>query len=855
MHRLVCAFAACAALALVSAPAAAQVPRLSAHKTQKPVVLDGRLDDDAWQGAETSRAFTQKFPAEGAAPTEPTSVRVLYDDDAIYVGIDCPQTHSPVTPRLTRRDRSVESDWVAIDLDTRKDRKSAVEFLVNASGVMVDGLRVNDIDYSSDWDESWEARTDIHPGGWSVEMRLPLRILRFPRLPVQSWGLQVRRYISARQETDEWSYIPRAVAAEVSRYGWLDALDGLEPQSPLELRPFVLGRVRSREATVDTTGHGMDFGFSGGIDLKWHPSQDLTLDGTINPDFAQVEADQIVLNLSTYEVYKPEKRPFFLEGADLVAPKLGLPLVYTKRIGRAPDLPKLRSDDPFGEKLVDLPEPSPIYGATKLTGRLSEKISIGQMSALVGPNDVDVDLADGTRLRRRIEPLTAFNVLRLKHDLGDNAHVGTLFTATNRAEDTSRYIGSPYTPGNVLCPNQTRPDGSTSTIEVRAGERCWHDAYVGSVDGRMRLGEFVTVGQVVASAIERGPTRHLADGTTIGAGDADVGSDFYMGKEGGKHWLGYTWYGNAGRKLDFNDLGFMWRQNVRYFGGGVEYRTLEPWWETLETHTRLDWSSADSMSGIRIGRDATLGFSTKLKSFWTVGAEMTYRAPRLDDREVGDGTALERGRGFRGTLRVGTDPRGKVAFSGSTSYMFVETGYVATGDGNLTWRVVPQLDVELGPQVTSTAGEPRYATDGLATNAHLYAPLTARNLSATMRATYTFLPTLSFVAYAQAFLASGHYGSPLLPRLGAEPVVKITDLVPTVEAYNANPDFQQGALNVNALVRWEYKLGSILSLVYARTQYPKVVLGPTEPAAIDVRSISRAPAIDALYLKVSYFWG
>src|SRR5262249_10815231 len=161
-------------------------------------------------------------------------------------------------------------------------------------------------------------------------------------------------------------------------------------------------------------------------------------------------------------------------------------------------------------------------------------------------------------------------------------------------------------------------------------------------------------------------------------------------------------------------------------------------------------------------------------------------------------------------------------------------------------RVLPQLDVEIGPQASATDGEPRYATDGLATNAHLFAPLRARNVSATMRATYTFLPRLSLVTYAQALLASGHYGAPLVPRGGAEHVVRIADLVATTEAFNGNPDFQQGALNVNASVRWEYKLGSILTLVYARTQYPKVVLGATEAAAVDIRSISRAPAIDAL---------
>src|SRR5512140_568967 len=339
-------------LALFAAVTAGAPPHLTAaHVTQAPT-LDGRLDEPAWKNAPATGAFTQKLPTDGAAASEATSVRILYDEDALYIGIHCDQMRAPIVPRLTRRDRNAESDWVSINLDTRGDGKSALEFLVNASGVLVDGARSNDVDYSADWDENWEAQTHVGDSGWTAEIRIPLRILRFAKRDVQSWGLQARRYISAKQELDEWAYTPRSVAAEVSRYGKLDGLRGLEPRTAFELRPFALLRVRSRDATVDTTGHGVDVMPSGGLDLKWHPSQDLTVDATVNPDFAQVEADQVVLNLSTFEVYKPEKRPFFLEGAELVAPRLGLPLVYTKRIGRNPDLPQLRSSAQFTEQLV-----------------------------------------------------------------------------------------------------------------------------------------------------------------------------------------------------------------------------------------------------------------------------------------------------------------------------------------------------------------------------------------------------------------------------------------------------------------------------------------------------------------------
>ena len=188
--------------------------------------------------------------------------------------------------------------------------------------------------------------------------------------------------------------LARPAGGEVSHYGTLDGLAGLSARTPFELRPFVLGRARRQDATsltVPTLGNTTftsnlppvtDFAASAGLDLKWHLTQDLTLDATINPDFAQVEADQIVLNLTTYETYYPEKRPFFLEGTDIFATPGQL--VYTRRIGRVPPLPTLRPN----EGLLDVPLPSTIYGASKLTGRLAEGWTVGTLQALTAPDTV-----------------------------------------------------------------------------------------------------------------------------------------------------------------------------------------------------------------------------------------------------------------------------------------------------------------------------------------------------------------------------------------------------------------------------------------------------------------------------------
>jgi hypothetical protein len=174
-------------------------PHLAATRTEAPPIIDGNLDDAAWKAAVPSSAFTQQTPFDGFGPSERTTIRVLYDDQALYFGFDCQQLHSPIMGRLTRRDHDSESDWVWIQIDSRRDGKNAVMFAVNVVGVIADGTIHDQTVASFDWDENWEARTARRADGWSVEIRIPLRILRFDSgLPVQSWGMQAVRYIADR---------------------------------------------------------------------------------------------------------------------------------------------------------------------------------------------------------------------------------------------------------------------------------------------------------------------------------------------------------------------------------------------------------------------------------------------------------------------------------------------------------------------------------------------------------------------------------------------------------------------------------------------------------------------------------
>jgi len=849
-------------------------PHLAATRAEAPPVIDGSLDDEAWKAAVPSSAFTQQTPFDGVAPSERTTVRVLYDDQAIYFGFDCQQLHAPIMGRLTRRDHDSESDWVWIQIDSRRDGKSAVMFAVNVVGVIADGTIRDQTVASFDWDENWEARTARRADGWSVEIRIPLRILRFESgLPVQSWGMQAVRYIADRQETDLWAYTSRDVAGGVARFGSLDDLRELKRGGHFELRPFALGRLRRRDAATDTVAHGYDESGTGGLDLKWHVTQDLTLDAAVMPDFAQVEADQLILNLTNVETFLPEKRALFLEGAEAFATPLQV--FYSRRIGNAPTNPALRSDlstyNPMTdtkETLVQVPETALIYGAAKLVGNLNSHWTVGAMSAFTAPNQVavqesmnNVPIRTTTRLA---QPAMSFNVLRLKRELSRNAYIGVIGTgATVLREPTLDYpsvLTDPTSPQSVrsLCP---------SGALVMTGSRCFHDAYLGGIDGfwRSESGNYMVAGQVVESLIENGPPDNAApallDGTRISSGDHAPGGWIRVAKEGGKPFTWATEYTYAGKKLDYNDLGFQLRQNLHEFKASLGYRTLDVGAYTIDTTTTLELDARRNLAGLDLGDTLELNTRWHLRRFWTVFLAADAGGSRYDDREIGDGTALERAEWLGAKFEVFSDPRRKIAGSLANQTQFARNGVNTLLQGSLLLHLIPPLEIEILPQVTYTRGEPRFAWNATldatsGSSGDIFGNLTAKSAGGTLRASYAFTPTLTLQTYAQLFLASGHYENlkQVVPVNNRVSLAQIDMAGPLTGALKNPADFEDAALNVNVVLRWEYHLGSTLFLVYSRSQIPSVNLGVNDVATLHPSAVLRGSAVDVLLVKLSYWW-
>lgn len=807
-------------------------PRLLAVRTQHPVTVDGKLDDAAWRAAPPSSSFTEQYPDEGGPAAEPTEVRVLYDAHALYVGVRCAQRGAPLTARLTRRDRVTSADRITVDISSRFDRLTAFHFGVNAAGVLDDGIFFDDATFSADWDENWEARVATDADGWSAELRIPFRILRFDRLPAQRWGIEVERYTEARHEWDHWAYRPRSVAGFVSSFGVLEGITGIEPSRPIELRVAGVGRYRHRDRAALPAGLlAAQDDWTGALELdgKAHPTQGTTFDLTLNPDFGQVESDQVVLNLSNFETFYPEKRPFFLEGVDTFAtPRT---VLYTRRIGAAPGDPTL----PTGEQLVDHLDPTRIWAAAKLVGAAATRTNVGLLTALTAENSADVQQADGRRTSRLVSPLSLFNAFRARRLWGQGGDVGLLATAVNRFESPSS-----------------------------GASRQTSDAYVGALDGHWHSpsADYLVAGQVVGSLLAAGPERSTPDGLPIAPGRLGLGATASAAKQGGSHWLASTSHAISGSRLDYNDFGYLDRKNDYLGYVDLTYRSFEPWWQTKEHLATIAFSHRQTLDGLPLGDNVRMLVATTLSNFWAMNAAVYYHSRFFDDRETGDGTALEHAASKGAEVWVGADSRNVVSGALWAQYLSIADGEVAQMNATVMIRPTPRVELEVDPTVYTTRGEPRFVVKDAAPaggESYFFGRLQATSLGLVVRATVGLLPTLTLQFYSQLFFANRHYDS--FSRFDAPSSrqrVTLDALMPQTLAPAAKPipDSQQVTLNVNLVLRWEFRLGSVVYLVYTRAQSPPVDLPAMQAPRLDIAPLrNNAGSVDAVMMKISYWWG
>jgi len=403
------------------------VPAAVAVRRSTPIALDAKLDEDAWKAATPITDFRQVDPDEGQPASQRTEVRFLFDEDALYIGAKMYDLEggNGVITRLVRRDGNFDSDYLELVIDAYHDHLSRAFFDLNPSGSKNDYIGIGTSCCDNSWDPVWEAATHIDADGWTAEIRIPFSQLRFSRDSVQTWGLQVRRFIKRRNEQDQWSWWGKTESGGPQRFGHLEGLRMPSSTSGLELLPYVVSKSSSVASIpndpFNTRGRPS---VRAGLDLKDRLTSNLTLDATFNPDFGQVEVDPAVLNLSAFETFFPEKRPFFVEGAQVFnfggfscnfcSNVEGMSAFYSRRIGRAPSGASLASDP---NAYADIPDATTILAAGKITGRTGNGYTVGLLNALTNSAHARVETLTGDRGKQEVEPLADYFVGRLKRDL------------------------------------------------------------------------------------------------------------------------------------------------------------------------------------------------------------------------------------------------------------------------------------------------------------------------------------------------------------------------------------------------------------------------------------------------------
>ncbi|HYH81739.1 MAG TPA: DUF5916 domain-containing protein [Longimicrobium sp.] len=823
--------------------------------------VDGRLDDAAWAAAPVLGGLTQKEPKEGEPATERTEVRFLYDDDALYVGArmyssDPARIQAPVS----RRDVWEQAETFSVSLDTYLDRRTAYTFAVTAAGTRVDLFHPRDAqDGDAQYSPVWVARTARDSAGWTAEMRIPLSQLRFNPGAAQTWGVNVRRWIPQKEEDDYWVMVPKSVSGWASRFGDLGGIGGVRPERRIELAPYVATGAsfsqgvdpadpfhEPREATVRV-----------GADLKVGLGPNLTLDATVNPDFGQVEADPAEVNLSAFESFFSERRPFFTEGANLLSGG-GAGYFYSRRIGAAPR-------GPASGDFVDRPANSTILGAAKLTGRLPSGLSVGVLGALTAHEQARTFHADSGRFGSvDVEPATAYGVVRLQQELGGGGSTaGIILTGVHRALDA----GSPL------------------------AARLDRDALAGAADWNLRLGggTYEVTGAVGFShqagdslailRLQRSPVRYLQrpDAEYVAYDPSRATFSGYTAslaaqKISGRHWLWTVAADMRSPGFELNDAGSQSIADYRLVYGELRYRETKPRGLLRRWDAYLTPSAQWNTGGVFTDGALWLDWEATWKNFWR-STFTVFGVPRAQSPTLTRGGPLAGTRGSWATIG---------SLSSSTSARLRWTGRIYYGEsdeGRQTYRLSGGISVRPGPQwqlsinpnylrttparqyIATFAGGPA-ETFG---NTYIFSAVERSELFADVRLNYLFTPDLSLEIWAQPFASSGRYhdfgelpaarSHELRPLAGD--TTRIVQTGSTTELrYNGQTasvsDFNVRSFRSNAVLRWEWRPGSTLYLVWQQDRSgERERIERVGPRSL-VETLD-APGDNFLALKVTYW--
>ena len=797
------------------------------------VTVDGKLDEAAWAQALWIRDFVQKRPHEGASPSDSMRIAILYDEDALYIGARMySRDPSKIQAPLSRRDKTSQAERIWVSFDSYHDKRTAYSFGVTASGVRTDWYHASDDenDINFGFDPVWEGKANVDAAGWTAEMRIPFSQLRFSRETVQVWGFNANRWNPVTSEDDYWIPVPANRRGWSSFMGELVGIEGIRPTRRLELMPYgaVDSRVLSEVSPADPFNDKANFSGRVGADLKMGLGPNITLDGTVNPDFGQVEADPAFVNLSGFEVFFDERRPFFTEGSQLLRGN-GPSYFYSRRIGAQPGC------NASGD-FVDCPKNATILGAAKVTGRLATGMSLGALAAVTSRESARTyDSATATFGRTEIVPPAGYGVMRLQQEFGaSKSVVGVSFTTVHRDVDS------------LLAPRYTRHAYAGGADWVLRWDRGAYELRGWAGFSHLR-GDTADINRVQRSPVhyfQRPDANYITYNparTTLTGSDALL----WFRKTKG-NWLYDLQYGWESPAYDPNDAGRLGNADGRTAFGGLIYRQTKPraWFQSYNAN--INAVTEYDFGGTRQFLLAEVYGEVVLKNFWDLSSYVDFQPRAFDHSATRGGPTVATPQGWNWVVRL------QNSFGARNSWT-ARVYYGADELGGQTYRLSGEISIRPSSRFQLSAAPnyvrwilPRQWVTTLDTSSHgpaatygsryVFAQIDQPTFLMALRANYTISPDLTLELYGEPFAANGHYyGLGELPRprtldlrhygsagttltRDAGGNYTVTDNGGADTLTIPNPDFNALSFHSNAVLRWEWRRGSTLYVVWAQNR-------------------------------------
>jgi len=801
-------------------------------------LLDGLISEAAWNQVEWGGDFVQFQPNEGEAPSQPTNFKILYDDKNLYVAIRAFDSEpEKIVKRMSRRD-GFAGDWVEINIDSYFDKRTAFSFTASVSGVKSDEYISNNGDnWDSSWDPIWYLKTNIDKEGWTAEMRIPLSQLRFADKPVHTWGIQFTRRYFRNEERSNWQYIPQKAPGWVHLFGELNGIEGIKPQKQIEIQPYIVGKTEKFEKEDGNPyATGKSSNVSVGVDGKIGITSDITLDFTINPDFGQVEADPSQVNLSAFQVFFREQRPFFIEGKNI----LNFPitqsvaggsfnrdnLFYSRRIGRNPQYYPDLADGEY----ADQPDNTRILGAFKLTGKNKNGFSWGVLESITEKGEAEIDFL-GARRKEVVEPFTNYFVGRVQQDINEgNTIIGGMFTATNRSidHDQLNFLHKEAYSGGIDFKHQWKERKYSLELNgIYSQVGGSQEAILGTQTASERYFQ-----RPDASHLSVDSTRTSLTGT---------GGTLKFAKNSGKliFQTGAT-YRSPG--LELNDLGFLISSDQVNQWSWAQYRILKPFsiFRSLRVNGNqyLHWD----FGGTNTYRAINFNVHANFKNNWGFGSGSTLQGESISNANLRGGPALTSPGGINNWYWIGSDNRKKVRFSiNQWNYWGNERSERSGGYFvNFTYRPVDAINISLSPTFSFNNDKMQYVTsvDYGSEVRYITGKINQNTYSLSLRINYVINPNLTIQYWGQPFISKGEYSDfkRIIDPDGSSFVDRFQQFNSNEISYDSQleeylidengdnstdysfgkPDFNFVQFRSNLVVRWEYIPGSTLFLVWTQ---------------------------------------